>query len=73
MITIYSTDGCQQCRMTKTKLNSLGVDYIEHNITNDPVKKEEALSYGFLAAPIVVTELGEAWSGFQPDRLAVLA
>lgn len=41
MITVYTKNNCMPCKMTKRKLQELGVNYKEHNVDEEP----EVLEY----------------------------
>lgn len=66
---LYSRDNCVQCNATKTAFKAKGIEYEERNTSINPDWEEEAKSYGFMAAPVVVAPDGEAWSGFRPDLI----
>ncbi len=38
-VTVYSRNNCMQCKMTKRFLTEHHVDFIEHNINDDPQYK----------------------------------
>lgn len=40
-IEIYTKVGCGPCERAKALLKNKGVEYIEHDVGNDPVKREE--------------------------------
>lgn len=73
MLTIYTTPGCTNCNATAKALNRRGLPYRTVDLTTDP----EAIGYvrglGYTQAPVRVTDTGEHWSGFRPDRLTALA
>jgi glutaredoxin-like protein NrdH len=73
-VTVYSKPNCQQCRMTYTALDRMGVQYVVVDVTENAA----ALSYvtdelGYSAAPIVVVDEHNHWSGFRPDLIDALA
>lgn len=71
MVTVYTTPSCTQCKMTKRELDGLGVSYTEVNLLEDEEAMARIKEKGFLAAPVV--NAGEDWwSGFKPDKLALL-
>lgn len=57
--------------MTKNFLNDMGVDFIEKNIELNEEYREEALSYGLKALPIVKTP-EQVFHGFRPAILETL-
>jgi len=76
-VTVYTRPGCQPCRASKRKLDSLGVEYTEVDILQDPESRDYILSLGHKAAPVVTVFTGSAglhhWSGYKPERLEALA
>lgn len=60
-VTIYSADGCFQCKMAKKYLIEHGKDFEEINLSHNP----EALEYvkftlGYSAAPVITIPVGLA-------------
>ena len=72
-VTVFTGDGCQQCRLTKDALDARGVDVIEIDVTDRPDTVEELRELGFRQLPVVVVTGGETWSGFRPDKIAEVA
>lgn len=72
MTTVYTKTNCVQCDATKRYLDKAGVEYDTVDITQDPEALDMILGMGFSAAPVVVSDAG-SWSGFQPDKLSLLA
>lgn len=70
MVTIYSKPACVQCNATYRALDKRGIEYKVVDISQDPDALEYVRSLGYMQAPVVVTEEGEHWSGFHPDRIA---
>ena len=58
-------------------MNDKGIDFDSRDVTTDPVAEAEAKTYGYMQTPIVVVDFEdgsqETWSGFDPDRIDVLA
>lgn len=71
-ITVYTKSHCQQCVATKKRLNSMGVEFDEVNLEENPEIVDSFVEEGFVSAPIVVLADGEKWSGYRPDLLADL-
>lgn len=68
MITLYSTDRCPKCKMTKRKLDDMQVEYIEILANDDD--RETLKAKGFMEFPVVVVNDWEAsWSGYRVDKL----
>lgn len=71
-VVLYSKNDCIQCRMTKRNLDSLGIEYQEINLDENPQFREYVTKdLGFMAAPVIVTDT-DAWSGFQPGKIRAL-
>jgi len=73
MTTVYTKPNCVQCNMTKRHMDKIGVEYTTVDITEDPNALDKLIEMGYKAAPVVVTESGEAWAGFQPEKINNLA
>ncbi|KRM11001.1 hypothetical protein FD16_GL001035 [Paucilactobacillus suebicus DSM 5007 = KCTC 3549] len=59
--------------MTKRFLAEHHVDFIEHNIDEQPQYIDGLKQEGFLATPVVKLANGKTFSGFRPDQLKQLA
>lgn len=68
MITVYTKNNCQQCKITKRKLHSMGIDYHEYNVDEDPKALDYLLERGLRSLPVVVTE-DDTWTGLRMDKL----
>ena len=73
MVTVFSKDNCIQCKMTKKFLKQHQIDFIEHNIDEQPEYVDQLKAEGFMVTPVVKLPNGNAFSGFRPDRLSQLA
>ena len=71
MITVYSKPDCQPCRMTKQRLDKMGVVYTARDVSQDEEAAIEVQAYPYKSLPIVVAG-DDHWSGFRPDKLAAL-
>lgn len=68
MITLYSTDRCPKCKLTKRKLDDMQVEYIEI-LANDN-DREMLKDKGFMEFPVVVmNDWEDSWSGYIVDKL----
>lgn len=72
MVTVYSKDNCQPCRLTKMALDRKGVPYEEKRVDLDDEALTELKELGYLQAPVVVTSEGDSWSGLRPDKIDAL-
>lgn len=68
VVTVYSKNNCQQCKITKRKLTSMGITYYEHNVDEDPKALEYLIERGLRSLPVVVTE-DDTWTGLRMDKL----
>ena len=72
MVTIYTQNPCQPCRMTKKEFDKNGISFKEVSISENPEAREMVIALGYMSAPVVVTEDGH-WGGFRPDKIKELA
>lgn len=72
-VKLLSKSRCVQCDATKRALKDAGVEYVEISLDTDPEALDFALSLGHKAAPVVIVDENNHWSGFRPDRIAALA
>ncbi len=72
-VTVYTKPSCVQCNATYRALDKAGIEYTSIDITVDVEARDLVMALGYLQAPVVITENGDHWSGFRPDRLAELA
>ncbi|PAY43605.1 hypothetical protein A8C46_00255 [Ligilactobacillus salivarius] len=68
VVTVYSKNNCQQCKITKRKLHSMGIDYHEYNVDEDPKALDYLLERGLRSLSVVVTE-DDTWTGLRMDKL----
>lgn len=69
MTTVYTKPNCVQCNMTKRHMDKIGVKYTTVDIMEDPDALNKLVEMGYKSAPVVMTEDGQTWSGFQPDKI----
>lgn len=72
-VTVYTKPSCVQCNATYRALDKAGIEYTSIDITVDAEARDLVMALGYLQAPVVITDTGDHWSGFRPDRLAKLA
>ncbi|GAB4686183.1 redoxin NrdH [Mycobacterium avium subsp. hominissuis] len=72
-ITVYTKPACVQCAATFKALDKRGIKYQKIDVTENPEAREYVMSLGYLSAPVVYVSPTEHWSGFRPDRVALLA
>ena len=71
-VVVYTLPKCQPCRMTKMKLDQVGVSYAVVDLSQDAAALEHIRALGHLQAPVVETA-STSWSGFQPELITALA
>jgi glutaredoxin-like protein NrdH len=70
-VTIYTTPNCVQCNMTKREFDKAGINYTVVDLSQNAEKAAEFKEQGFLAAPIVTTDI-KIWSGFKLPKIRSL-
>jgi len=68
-VTVYTRDGCPECRATTMYLNMKGVNFVEKNIDSNEEFAKEALEIKASVMPTVIGDGHEAFSGFRPELL----
>lgn len=69
-ITVYTKNNCAQCKMTKKKLDDLGIAYELINVDEDEKERDYVKDVlGFRTMPVVVADGLEPFAGFQPDKI----
>lgn len=68
-VTVFTTSGCMQCRMTIKTLDANGIPYETRDITDHPDTANELRGLGFRQLPVVQAAGMAPWSGFRPDRI----
>lgn len=69
MITVYSKPACVQCTATKRKLDQLGIEYREVDLTEDVEAMARVTGWGYREAPVVEVDPHHHWSGNRPDLI----
>lgn len=72
-VKLLSKSRCVQCDATKRALKDAGVDYEEISLDNNPEALDYALSLGHMAAPVVIVDEDNHWSGFRLEKIKALA
>lgn len=76
-ITVYTQTVCQPCRMTKMKLDQLGLAYdvVNVDLPENEAAGDQLRAEGWMATPVVKVEGAptQSWSGYRPDLLDALA
>lgn len=68
---VFSSPGCQRCKLTAKRLVSAGhdVDLIDVTVTDGAYDRALEVSGGARTLPIVLAENGDSWVDFRIDRL----
>ncbi|MGH7932599.1 MAG: glutaredoxin family protein [Candidatus Binataceae bacterium] len=67
-VVIYTNVGCSACHQAKQFLARHNVRFVEKNIANDPTARDELISLGFRAVPVI--RIGdETMPGFSAIKL----
>lgn len=72
MIVVYSKPACVQCVATARELERRGIPYKYVDLTQDSAALNVVQNLGYRQVPVVVTG-NDHWSGFRPDKIALLA
>jgi glutaredoxin-like protein NrdH len=72
MIKIYTNPNCVQCDMTKKQFDKRGIEYESIDLSTVPELLEQFKAEGYMAAPVVVTNL-VTWAGFKPELISQVA
>ncbi|WP_125703390.1 glutaredoxin-like protein NrdH [Lacticaseibacillus daqingensis] len=72
-VTLFTKNGCPQCRMTKNYLKTHNIAFTEHNINEEPEYISYLKDQGFQAVPVLEANGLPAFSGFRPEVLKQLA
>lgn len=71
-VLLYSKPGCVQCNSSERKLKKEGIEYVKIDVTQDEDAYERVVSLGYAQVPVLETEDGDHWSGFQPEKIEAL-
>ncbi|WP_196250397.1 glutaredoxin domain-containing protein [Rhodococcoides fascians] len=68
---VFSSPGCQRCKLTAKRLSAAGhdVDLIDVTVTDGAYDRALEISGGAKTLPIVRAENGDSWVDFRIDRL----
>ena len=71
--TIYSTQTCHFCQMTKEFLNEKSVPFTNYDVSTDATKRQEMIEMtGQMGVPVIVID-GDIMIGFDREKLAAKA
>ena len=72
-ITVYTKPACVQCNAVVKTLEKLELNFRKVDISADPGARDFVMALGYLAAPVVVADADNHFSGYRPDRIKALA
>jgi glutaredoxin-like protein NrdH len=72
-ITVYTKPACVQCDAVVKALEKLNLNFEKVDITTNPTARDYVMALGYLAAPVVVADADNHFSGYRPDRIKALA
>lgn len=68
-VTVFTTASCPQCLVTKRHLKDRNVEFEEIRIDQNPDWADRLKGMGFMAAPVVLVEDDDVWSGYSSDSI----
>jgi len=67
-VVIFTNVGCSACHQAMDYFTRNNIPFVERNIANDPTARDELLSRGFRATPVI--QVGnETMVGFSEPKL----
>lgn len=70
---VYTKPNCPQCDLTKRDMEILGIEYETIDLTQNPSILESFIKRGFRSAPVVETDQGDSWAGYNQAQIKRLA
>ena len=71
-VIIYSTPGCVYCNMAKDFFNENNIKFMEYDLSQDSVKREEVIKKtGQMSVPVIDID-GEIIIGFDKPKITQL-
>lgn len=70
-VTIYSTPTCHYCDKAKEFFAANGIKYVEHNVKDDLVRREEMVGLSGQRSVPVITVDKQVVTGFDPYAMKV--
>lgn len=61
-----------QCNATYRALQTKGIAYETVDLSQDAEALERVRALGYMQAPVIITESGDHWAGFRPDKIEEL-
>jgi glutaredoxin 3 len=70
-VEIYTSNTCGYCHMAKDFFKENNIEYIEHNISEDPEAKKALIKKGYRGVPVINVN-GEEMVGFDKEKIVAL-
>jgi glutaredoxin 3 len=67
-VVIYTNIGCSACHQVKEFLSQHNVSFVEKNIADDPAARDELVTMGFRAVPVIKVG-NETMLGFSAVKM----
>lgn len=67
-IDIYTSSTCKYCHMAKDFFKENNIDFVEHNVSENPEARKELMKKGYMSVPVIIVD-GEEILGFDQDKL----
>lgn len=72
MVLVYSMPHCPQCDATVKILEENKIEYTKIDMSTNDEALDKVRQMGYRAAPVVVADDNNHWSGFRPDKIQTL-
>lgn len=72
MVTVYTKPNCSDCEKTKADLSATGIEFKTIDIFANKAELKKIKELGFRNAPVVMTDTGDKWSGYRPEKISAL-
>lgn len=70
-IEIYTSNTCGYCHMAKDYFNEKGLEYVEHNVSEDSAARKTLMKMGYMSVPVIVVN-DETILGFDKEKIEEL-
>lgn len=70
-VEIYTSNTCGYCHMALDFFKANKIEYVEHNISEDPEAKKALIKKGYRGVPVININ-GEEMVGFDKEKIVAL-
>ncbi len=71
-VEIYSTPWCAYCKMAKEYFKKNNIAYVEHDVAEDPIKRQEMIDKTHqMGVPVIIIN-GKTVIGFDHEKISEL-